>query len=95
MMKIGLLIIHLRIPLCGSLKEKRSQLKPLLSRLQREFNIAVAELDYQDSWQEALIGCAALSNDGAYTQRSLQRIIPWIERHYPHLIIIQDRIELI
>lgn len=94
-MAVGLLTIHLHIPLCRSLKEKRSQLKPLLSRLQREFNIAVAELDYQDSWQEALIGCASLSNDKAHTQRSLSKITPWIERHFPHLTIVQDRIELI
>jgi len=81
--------------MCSSLKEKRSQLKPLLSRLKREFNVSVAELDLQDSWQDALIGCAALSNDAAHVQRSLQKIIPWIERHYPHLMIVQDRIELV
>ena len=71
-----------------------SGLKPLLSRLKREFNVSVAELDYQDSWQSALIGCASLSNDPAHSQRTLQKIIPWIERHYPHLTIVQDRIEL-
>ena len=81
--------------MCSSLKEKRSQLKPLLSRLKREFNVSVAELDLQDSWQDALIGCTALSNDAAHVQRSLQKIIPWIERHYPHLMIVQDRIELV
>jgi len=80
--------------MCASLKDKRSQLKPLLSRLQREFNISVAELDYQDRWQETLIGCTYLSNDGSHTQRSLQKIIPWIEKHFPHLLIVQDRIEL-
>lgn len=94
-MTVGLLTIQLRIPMCHSLKEKRSQLKPLISRLQREFNISVAELDYQDKWQDTLIGCAALSNDPAHTQRYLQKIIPWIERHYPHLPIVQDHLELI
>jgi uncharacterized protein YlxP (DUF503 family) len=94
-MVLGLLTIQLHIPMCSSLKEKRSQLKPLLSRLQREFNISVAELELQDRWQDALIGIAALSNDPAHTQRCLQSIIPWIERHYPHLTIVQDSIELI
>ena len=94
-MAIGLLTIHLEIPMCASLKEKRSQLKPLLSRLQREFNISAAELDYHDRWQEALIGCTYLSNDGAHTQRALQKIVTWIEKYYPHLPIIQEHIELI
>lgn len=93
-MAIGLLTIHIRIPMCGSLKEKRSQVKPLLSRLGKEFNVGVAELDYQDKWGEALIGCVTLSNDGAHTQRALQKIVPWVERHFPHLTIIQDRLEL-
>jgi uncharacterized protein YlxP (DUF503 family) len=94
-MAIGLLILHLQIPMCGSLKEKRSQLKPLLSRLQRQFNVSAAELDYQDRWQESLIGCAYLSNDAAHSQRSLQKITTWIEKHFPHLPIIEDRIEII
>jgi uncharacterized protein YlxP (DUF503 family) len=93
-MAIGLITLHLRIPMCASLKEKRSQLKPLLNRLGREFNVAVAELDYQDSWKETLIGCVTLSNEGSHTQRSLQKIIPWIERHFPHLMIVQEKIEL-
>ena len=93
-MAIGLLTVHLRIPMCNSLKDKRSQLKPLLNRLGKEFNIGVAELDYHDRWGESLIGCVTLSNDGSHTQRSLQKIITWIERHYPHFVIIQDRIEL-
>jgi len=94
-MAIGLLTLHLSIPVCASLKEKRSQLKPLITRLQREFNISVAELDYQDRRQEALIGCTYLSNSGAHTQRSLQKVVTWIENHYPHIPIIKERIELI
>ena len=94
-MSLGVLTIHIRIPGCASLKEKRSHLKPLLARLQREFHISVAELDYQDSWQEALIGCSMLSSDHNHTQRSLAKIITWIETHHPHLYIVQDQIEII
>ena len=94
-MAIGLLTLHMRVPVCTSLKEKRSQIKPLIARLQKEFNLSVAELDYQDRWQETLIGCAYLSNSGAHTQRSLQKIVSWVENHFPHLPIIQERIEII
>jgi uncharacterized protein YlxP (DUF503 family) len=94
-MAVGLLTLHIKIPMCSSLKEKRSQLKPLLNRLGKEFNISVAELDYQDQWDETIIGCTYLSNNGAHTQRVLQKVLTWIERNFPHLYIIQDRIELI
>jgi len=95
MMTIGLLTLHLKIPACSSLKEKRSQIKPLISRMQREFNISVAELDYQDNWGQTVIGCVYISNDGRHTQRSLQKIIYWVEKNYPQFYIIQERVELI
>ncbi|MGM0374243.1 MAG: DUF503 domain-containing protein [Chloroflexota bacterium] len=94
-MRIGLLTIHLRIPGCASLKEKRSQIKPLLARLHREFNISVAEIDYQDTWQNALIGITLVSNDGKHTERTLQKVVTWIEKHHPHLFIVEEHIELI
>ncbi|MFO8037608.1 MAG: DUF503 domain-containing protein [Anaerolineales bacterium] len=90
-----MLTIHLRIPGCASLKEKRSQIKPLLARLHREFNISVAEIDYQDTWQNALIGITLVSNDGKHTERTLQKVVTWIEKHHPHLFIVEEHIELI
>jgi hypothetical protein len=94
-MSLGLLKLYLHIPGCISLKEKRSRLKPLLARLHREFNISVAELDRQDRWQEAVVGCALVSNDPAQTQRALQAVIHWVETNWPDLEIIEDQLELI
>lgn len=94
-MNIGLLTIHLSIPGCNSLKEKRRRLKPLLHRLHREFNISVAEIDYQDQWQEAIIACTLVSNDNGHTQRSLQRVIGWIEKSWPDVTIMDDKLEII
>mgnify|MGYP006278511597 CR=1 FL=1 len=94
-MSLGVLTLHLRIPGCSSLKEKRSQIKPLLARLHREFNISAAELDYHDRWGETLIGCSLLSNDHNHTQRTLIKIVNWVETHQPHLYIIEDQIEII
>lgn len=92
-MAIGLLRIHLRLPGCSSLKEKRGKIKPVLSRLHREFNVSTAELDLQDVWQDAVIGCAALSSDGAQNQRLLQQALDFIERNWPDLPVIDYRIE--
>jgi len=93
-MSLGLLSLHIKIPGCASLKEKRRHLKPLLARLRHEFNISVAELDYLDSWQNALIGCSLLSNDHNHTQRSLQKIILWIEKQRPDFYIVEEKIEI-
>ena len=94
-MHLGTLTLHIHLPGCSSLKQKRSRLKPLLARLQREFNFSVAEIDYQDEWQEALIACAFVTNNHAHTQRSLQKIVSWIESSWPDVDLIHDQIEMI
>jgi uncharacterized protein YlxP (DUF503 family) len=93
-MKIGLLTLELRIPGCASLKEKRSRLKPLLSRLHREFNISAAEVDRQDAWQAAVIACAVVSNDGAHSQRVLQEVVRWLEQEWRDGEVMENHIEI-
>jgi tripartite-type tricarboxylate transporter receptor subunit TctC len=38
---IATLTIHLHLPTCTSLKEKRGRIRPLIARLHREFNTAL------------------------------------------------------
>lgn len=94
-MTIGLLTLHLHLPGCSSLKEKRGKIKPVLSRLHREFNVAAAEIDLQDVWQDTIIGCTTISNDTAQNQRLLQQVVDFTERNWPDLPLIDHRIEMI
>jgi hypothetical protein len=94
-MAIGLLTLHLHIPTCASLKEKRSRLMPLLARLHRQFNISVAEMDLQDKWQEAVIACALVNSDRAHIQRSLQAVVEWVGKNWPDMDVVSDRLEII
>ena len=94
-MSIGILTLHIQLPGCASLKEKRSRLKPLLARLHREFNVSVAEMDYQDSWQDSLLACALVSNDSRHTQRLLRNLARWIETNWPDVSLVDDHLELL
>jgi len=94
-MPIGLLTLHIKIPGCSSLKEKRSRLKPLLTRLHREFNISVAEMDHNDVWGEAVIACVIVSNDHKHVQRALQNILHWVESSWPDVFVVNDKFEII
>jgi uncharacterized protein YlxP (DUF503 family) len=94
-MSLGLLTLHIFIPGCGSLKEKRRRLKPLLVRLQREFNISVAEVDHQDVWQNAVIACAMISSSHAHTQRALQKVVVWVEDYWPDVEVVNDELEML
>ena len=65
-MPIGLLTLEIHIPDARSLKDKRQVLRSLKDRLRGRFNVAVAELDHQDTWQRSQIGVVSLSNDEAH-----------------------------
>ncbi|MGE5375244.1 MAG: DUF503 domain-containing protein [Bacteroidota bacterium] len=92
---IATLTIHLHLPACSSLKEKRGRIKPLISRLHREFNISAAEMDLQDQWQQAVILCAMAGNDQAHLQSALQNVAKWVEAHWTDGDIINQKIEVI
>jgi uncharacterized protein YlxP (DUF503 family) len=93
-MALGVLTLQIDIPGCKSLKDKRSRLKPLLTRLHREFNISVAEIDHHDAWQSAVIACALVSNDKNHTQRALQRVATWVDDTWRDVQVVSDEIEL-
>ena len=92
---IGILRLHLFLHGCTSLKEKRGRLKPLIYRLQREFCLSVAEMERQDQWQEAVLGCAMINIDARLIQRTLQTVRQWVEVHWQDGQVLDDKIELI
>ncbi len=91
---VGVLYLHLALPGCRSLKEKRGRLQPLIHRLRRRFNLAVAEADWQDKWQSALLACAAVGGDAAHLQRTLSTVRDWVETHGGGAQVLDDWIEI-
>jgi len=91
---LATLTIHLHIPTCASLKEKRGRIKALISRLHREFNVSVAEMDLHDKWQEAVIVCAMVGNDAAFLQSALGEVGKWVEGHWTDGDVWESRIHV-
>ncbi len=92
---LGTLTVRLHLPACSSLKEKRGRLKPLIARLHRLFNLSVAEMDLQDTWQEAVIACAMIGNERRHLESGLQSVAKWIEDNWPDGMLVDHKIELI
>jgi len=59
-MPVGLLTLELHIEHAQSLKDKRQVLRSLKDRLRAKFNVAVAELEYHDTWQRSVVGIVLL-----------------------------------
>ena len=92
-MHVATCVIKLDLAGAYSLKEKRRVVKSLLSRLPRQFNVAVAEVDYQDVWQTAVIGLVTVGNDAAYLHGLLEKSVAWIEKTRPDAPIDAYEIE--
>ena len=93
-MHIGVCTIDLRLPGNGSLKGKRSIVKSIVTRISREFNVSVAEVDAQNLWQRAVLGVACVSSSADYAHGQLERVVQWIETHRPDIELLDYRIEL-
>jgi hypothetical protein len=91
---VATLTIHLHIPGCASLKEKRARIKPLIARLHREFNISAAEIGLQDKWQETLIACAMVGNERGHLESALQTVAKWVEGNWTDGDVIEQRVEV-
>jgi uncharacterized protein YlxP (DUF503 family) len=94
-MHIGVCTIELRLPGNGSLKGKRSVIKSMVTRIGREFNVSIAEVDAQDAWQRAVLGVACVSGSASYAHGLLERVVQWIESHRPDVELLSYQIELL
>ena len=71
---ISLLTIELMIPWARSLKDKRSAVRGLKDRLRSRFNASVAEVNYQDKWQRAVVALCLLGNDKRQLESDMARV---------------------
>jgi uncharacterized protein len=93
-MVVGTGIVDLRIPGCGSLKEKRSVLSRILRRTQNEFNVSIAEIGDNDLWRRARIGFSVVGNDRPYINAKMDHILRFIER-LDLAEVVRNRMEMV
>jgi len=94
-MHIGVCTIELRLPENHSLKGKRSVIKSISTRVSREFNVSIAEVEAQDLWQQAVLGVSCVSSSADYAHRQLERVVQWIETRRPDVVLLDYSIELL
>jgi uncharacterized protein YlxP (DUF503 family) len=94
-MIIAICTVQLHLAGNGSLKGKRSRLKPLLVRLRREYNVSAAEIDHHDLWQSATIALAAVGTDAGYLHGLMEKIMRWIETCPFDVQLVDYQIELV
>lgn len=79
-MVIGVLELDLRLFSPNSLKDKRSLIRGLISRIRNNFNVSVSEIGYQDLGQRTLVGVALITGERSFAQRVLSKIMKFVEK---------------
>lgn len=67
-----------------SLKEKRAVLQRIMTRLKQKFNIAISEVEYQDTWQRTKIAVVTVASARVSAEGVLQQIQQFIDS-YPEI----------
>ena len=81
-MVVKLLTIDLHLPGRSSLKEKRFVLSSVKTRLRRQFNVAVSEVDHHDKWQRSTLAVVTVGVDGAMAESTCDKVIKFLERDH-------------
>jgi uncharacterized protein len=74
-MVIGLLTLDLHFPGARSLKDKRSALRSLETRIRNKFNVSVAEVEHQDLWQRSRLAVVTVNTDHGHLDSTLSAIV--------------------
>lgn len=78
----------------NSLKGKRRIVKSIIGKVKSRFNVAIAEVEYNDKWQRIGLGISAVGNDRGHIDSVLATVLTFIESLYL-AEIIDSRIEII
>ena len=66
--------VDLHLPQARSLKDKRALIRPILDGARHRFRVAAAEVAFQEKWQRASLGFAAVAADGDHVSEVLAKV---------------------
>ena len=78
-MILGAALVDLRVRGSRSLKERRGVVQSIKRRVRNRFNLSVAEVDGQDTWQRAVLALAGAGGEARVVRSELMRALEFIE----------------
>lgn len=89
-MVVGAARVELRVHGSQSLKQKRGVIRSITQRVRNRFNVSVAEVGGQDTWQIAVLGLTTAANDAPTARSRLEKAIDFIEGLHLAEVIDQE-----
>jgi uncharacterized protein YlxP (DUF503 family) len=78
-MIVGAAAVEIHIHGSQSLKSKRGVVRSITQRVRNRFNLSVAEVGGQDTWQLAVLGMATVGSDRQRVRGQLEQVLTFIE----------------
>ncbi len=78
-MTVGVAVVQLQVHGSQSLKQKRGVVRSISQRVRNRFNLSVAEVGGQDTWQRCVLGLTTAGADETAVRRVLDRALDFIE----------------
>lgn len=78
-MIVGAAVVELHIHGSQSLKQKRGVVRSIVQRVRNRFNVSVAEIGGQGTWQVAVLGIVTTGSDRRRVRELLQRTLVFVE----------------
>jgi hypothetical protein len=94
-MNIGVCRIDLELPASHSLKDKRRVVRSIVERVQSRFNVAIAEVDHNDSWKLATLGITCVSNDSRHANEMLSKVVQYVQGCREEAVMADYEVEML
>ena len=78
-MIVGAAAVEIHVHGSQSLKQKRGVVRSIAQRVRNRFQLSVAEVGGQDTWQRAVLGLAAAGSDPVRIRAVLEQAARFIE----------------
>jgi hypothetical protein len=91
---IGSILLEIFLPASQSLKDKRRVVRSLKDRLRNRYNVAVAEIDHQDTHQRATLGVVSIASERLQIEQLFEAVRAEVERNLPG-DLVQAQIEIL
>ena len=94
-MNVAICRVTLRLPENQSLKGKRRVIGSLSSRIRNKFNVAIAEVGDNDSWQMASLGITCVTNEARHADEMISSVLDFIARSRDDVEIVGQESEVV
>ena len=78
-MILGAALVELRVEGSQSLKAKRGVVQSIKRRVRNRFNLSIAEVGGQETWQRAVLALAGAGSEAHIVRSELTRALDFIE----------------